>query len=581
MTKSRTHIAAAAAALMTYLGLNSGLLYPTLSPWLLLGVVPGIAGALAGASTPWTCLSVGAAVAAGMIFEPPAPELAPAFIMVACMLAVGVSALVALVIRHDSVRPGIFGVLATVLILSQLWLTAAIVLGAAPPGGQVPLKVLQTRPADGAEQTDSEFYRAVAWRVRSGESYYSAFQSGYVANAAWGFPPQSVLSVRLPWLTRLWASLPGGIGMVPWLWLVYASVVMLLTYATVAATGHPSAAVVSVSLLATYAMFFSVNEYILYAEVWAGFAIVASAMLMIGRPSGISPWRMGFAAVLSVFAVMMREFALAAPVAGLFATLRVPQSLRRSGRIIWIGAVAVGVCVLALHFFQSSRIVEPVIGLSTWVSRLGIDDLYNAGWWGTFFVFPGRPVAVAAAAILFFGALMIPPGPARTYVHTVAGLLVVVFALVGNVAVASNGTRFNYWGASLTPLLYAAGPLGIASGFSRGRTSESPGEPAGDSLWMTGSRPAIMLAAVGLAAVAATLSPVHPAVIGGVSGLLVASVMKKREWSVLIAVALGSTLAAALDVAGLIERPDMALVMLWAAGIAFHCSAPTRDEAPA
>ena len=281
------------------------------------------------------------------------------------------------------------------------------------------------------EQRDSELYKAIVERVRSGEHYYDAVGTELRARK---YPTRPMFNWRQPTYAFVLANLPRT-WPTPLLALLMLTTLALTARWLAAAWGlWPALAVV---VLHAGALAFACSCFY-FQEAWAGSLIVlALSLYALGR------WQLGAAALLAALA--FREFALLpCAVALLFAVRE-----RRWREVkLWTVALTIYTALMSLHALTIAHHLIPADFLGTprtWIGFGGPRFLTQISRFSfVFFFLPPLVTALALPLAVFGYGDWREPGAARMGL-TLLGFLC-VFGIVGQ--------SFNaYWGLIFLPLL--------------------------------------------------------------------------------------------------------------------------------
>jgi hypothetical protein len=456
----RSAAPAGIAAALMYLVTSSGSV--SVGPWL-----PVQLGALAGATAGLVATSylaaVGAAVLgcglAAVLFPPAAPLDAAGsayLLLAAAALAAGAFAL-------GRVRFG--RKLGAAIVVIALAVNAWVVVGSvvrlpmASRQGRSIVQELSARPATGQRILDSELYRDVSWNIHDGMPFYSAYSKAW-RDIYTNVHPHSLFDLRQPALFEFWAHLPGWPLSALWAFLV------LMVAAMCAAPFVSSRAVpfalgaLSSAMIGGYLMSFIFTQGSLYLfEQWTGaVAVFSMAAFALAQSKHHRVW-MAVAAATAVLAFVSRELMVFLLVAGLASAFFGPERHRRYDIAVWGCAIAAAAVAYGLHASRAVALISaaPQLG-QAWVGKGGFEYLALAVEDFTKFVSPHVGVVWLLVLLGVVGALAQPDRQFRVFAGAAVLLPLVAFLFVGNVAVAVNGHRMNYWGAVVLPTVFAFVP---------------------------------------------------------------------------------------------------------------------------
>jgi hypothetical protein len=320
---------------------------------------------------------------------------------------------------------------------ARLWLAALLLLLVAAVSTPSPAVKRMERG-----QGDVALFEAVVGRLRRGEPYYPAMGAELRQR---GYPTANVFNWRTPFPLAAVAASPrtttvcffalGVFAVVGTLALLINAAPEVMLLAVMAQIG------VTVSLL-------KVPQFVLMAEAWSGFLIMAS-ILAYGRRHVMA------GAALGGLALLARE--LAAPYCVVCSVIALSQKRWRETTIWGIAALASGAYVM-LHAFQVGDQLGPgeLAHKQSWVQFGGLPFLLRvisfSGWYDVLPVWSRGLGCVLLAASIWARA-------APVQLRAMVAAYLVFFAIVG--------LPFNqYWGLVTAPAFALATGYGI-SGLQR------------------------------------------------------------------------------------------------------------------
>lgn len=456
------------AGLLTYLTTATGIALAGFLGALQVGVLVGIVVGLVSPSLRVALAASAAALVAGVVILPPWFQAGQPLTL-AVLLGVGIAAAAGsrAIVASGQLRQGMLVAVALALLIGSVWLVATSV--AATPtardGGLTPLQVLATRPVAGQQWTDSEYYRAIVWRMRDGEPFLAALRASYHDNARWGTDPTSALGVRPPLLFELWKSLP-----TPWaasaLWVLLGivSVAMAVSPAALGDAVPSALGVAGAAGLASYALGFALVPTLLFlSEIWTGVvAVVVLALFATARRPGAARGWMIAAAATALVATFARELMVFLLVAGILAAFFAPRERRTFDLAVWGGSLAIALAAFAVHYSAARRIVTPIASVGfAWAAHGGVRNLLSgltSATWST----GGSWVPITIALLGIAGAAALPDRQYRAFALAAVCMPLVGFLFVGTDAVLrGSGVAFNYWGAIVVPALFVLAPASL------------------------------------------------------------------------------------------------------------------------
>jgi hypothetical protein len=288
-------------------------------------------------------------------------------------------------------------------------------------------------PANRADdQADVMLYESIVESVRHGGNYYAVAAD---AMRAGHYPLKPFVTVRLPTLARVQASVPHGV--VVMLLYLLAAAVALAWYARLATVFvRPQPRIVAMALLAGGMMAFVQSDLIAFHEIWAGLFLALS--LAVYRPAAWLP-----SVAFGLAAALIRE------TAGLYLALMAVLAFaggRRREAIGWVIAGAILAGVLVAHAHAVAEVVRPLDPASPgWSGQLGFGFFVRTMTLSTALALAPLWLAAPLVGLALFGwAAWRDP----------LGLRVLVL-IVAYAAVLSIFGRLDtfYWGLLVAPLL--------------------------------------------------------------------------------------------------------------------------------
>lgn len=314
---------------------------------------------------------------------------------------------------------------------------------------------------------DDALFRQVSLDVAAGRPYYTSFAERF-AEWSGGRAPSSVTNIRFPLIYAVWGRLPGTSIVLAFLSLVtissVAAVVALCRFV------RPPVAAVSAVVLCAYAFTFSVQLVVFTPEMWASCLVIIALALLVWVPGREDGMRFEIAAaVLAVIAVLVREVVVFVPLAGLVAA-SVERGPRTRARVtVWAVALAVAAAALAVHYYLAAAVVDP----SSTYQQFRVGGLANAARavvYATAFLGDGGLLVWILAVAGLVGVLLVPDTRIRAFLAVFIGGTFAAFLFVQNTGQnAVDDSALNYWGAAVTPLLFACAPLALSLVPSAGR----------------------------------------------------------------------------------------------------------------
>jgi hypothetical protein len=470
-TPSRTwHVLGAPlAGLLAYLTLASGVALAGYLGALQIGVLVGI---VVGLTSPSWRLAAGAAAAAlvvGAVVSPPWFDSGqPLTLVVMALAGIALAAGARAAVDSGQLRAQVVVGFALLVLVGSVWLVASSIVSVptARDQGRTPLQELARRPVAGEQWSDSEFYRAVVWRMRDGEPFLSAFRAAYHDNGRWKSDPNSMLGVRTPVIFEFWSLLPGQWAVTAfWTLLGLTSIAMLASPLLISRAVSPVLSVAGAAGLASYVLGFALSPTLLFlSEIWTGvIAVLVFALLALAmRPGAARGWTLA-AVALAFVAAISRELMVFLMVAGLIAALFAPKGRRGFDLAAWGTAFVAFFALWAAHLSQARHIVTAIKSVGfAWTAHGGVGNLLSgltSSTWsvGTSWV----PIMLAVLGIL--GALAQPDRQFRAFATAAVVMPLIGFLFVGTDAVLrGSGIAFNYWGAIVVPVLFVLAPASLA-----------------------------------------------------------------------------------------------------------------------
>ncbi len=459
---------AVALVMLTVVSMCGGLAYRF--SWLWVGVVAGALASIVSTTAVRASAVAAAACATGLLVGPVNLWLTDSSAgarLLDALLAAGVAACFAALLRVPALRTIlsgnmlVWGVVA--VILGNLWFTT-LTLNATPTLGAVSQQVIPafneqlngTLPP-GSENSDNVLFFRTFQSVRDGEPYYKSYRDWFVV---WGdMTPRTLFNFRMPLLFHLWAAMPRAQHVV-WLFLGLVSAVCVTLVALFSRTVKRPFVVPAVAALASYALYFSTSLLLFTMEQWAALpALLGLAFTAASLTS--ARWRAFVVAsvVASVVAVVFRETMGLILVAGLLSAVAATAEQRRFRLLAWGGGVVVLAGIVAVHYWFARPFIDPRSELSQFIGGGAVFALRGLEY-ATDYLGGGGPWPFILAAVGFIGAAVAPDRPLKVFalVSTIAPL--VAFAFLANHATEHfNKEAVNYWGAVVTPLIYASMPF--------------------------------------------------------------------------------------------------------------------------
>lgn len=464
-------VGALLAALLTYATTASSLALSGYLGALQIGFLVGVVAGLIAPSL-WVAVgAAGAALAIGVVVVPPwFYQGQPLTLVVLFVVAMGVAAGARAVVDSGQLRESVIVALALVVVTGSMLLVASSVVVLPNKGyqGRSILQEISLRPVAGEGWSDGQFYRAVVWKMREGQSFYDAFRAAHRENGRWLRDPVSVLGVRPPLLFELWKSLPGWPGSALWSLLVLGGVAMLCAPIAVARTLKPAAAIAGAAGLGAYVLGYALTPSLLFlSEIWTGLlgVLVIAAFALSQREEAGKVW-MVTAAGIALLAAVTRELMVFMLLAGLLASWFGPRSLRRFNTTVWGVALAVFAGLWAVHLSIARRIVTPVASVAfVWFQHGGLQNLLSGIVSSTSMIGDvWLPIALTVLGVA--GALAQKDKQFRIFAVAVVCLPLVGFLFAGTDAAVkeAGGTSsaYNYWGGIVMPAVIVMAPAALA-----------------------------------------------------------------------------------------------------------------------
>lgn len=447
----------AAAAIVTISGFGLAA-----AGWpLLVCVAPAVAAVLIAQTDLDAILAAASGAALGAALAPlaaPAVGSAPAtsrlitvgvLIVMCALLTWGLRMLLDRTPRAARTLPWL-GVAAAVMLL---WATALPVATSPTPSGGAPLTtILKTDPAITAGSSDEMLYVAYAARVAAGQNYYTVARS-VLAEAGNRVNENAALSYRMPTLYVIWAALPGAALVV--LMLSLAAMAVVSAFALSSRLVRPPLALVSAVAVAAFFAQPASTVQIVTTEPWAAAHAVASAacaVIALGSERRRA-WLVA-AAALALGAALFRELLVFLPIAGLIASIALPELRARRDWVVWLAALALWALLFALHVRATGVPLFGGVSGGSWLNP-GFDQWSASVTWGQGLLggMPWMPWALAAAAIT--GAALAKDTAVRLFLLLITAAPVAGLFFLGPNGGALGGSLPGYWGGAVMPIAYA------------------------------------------------------------------------------------------------------------------------------
>lgn len=401
-------------------------------------------------------------------------------------LAAVFSALLTTWVVHRSRRAAdvVVWVTLAAVVLGSVWacLLGARTVGRFPvPGGRATVQL----ESPGSTDDEALYLRAHVLMTRDGLGYYDAVRTGSRQLAPMlKRDTVSALNFRQPWLLRLWALVSGAPGSgIAALFMAFAALASVSAYAFAARFVRRAFALIAAAIVGVSYARASGTNLMLGSEHWAAALALASltCAVWVDRPprripAGAFGWT---AAALALGAVLLRELAVFALLAGLIASLSTPERRAARGWVPWASAFAAFIALYGWHVVATGAGFSAGAGEGwRWFDAVRPLHVFTRGqeW---VFGYPWTGLVVVVLGVLGVASV----GPEHR-VHVAVALVAptVLFALAGPAgysqysadvarmwgplakAIIGEGGRVapDYWGATVVPLLQAASPLGLA-----------------------------------------------------------------------------------------------------------------------
>jgi len=461
-------VLAACAAGLVYLFARGGLIAPGPGAAVLIGVLAGIAAALAASSAVRSALAAGVVVLVGGLVAPIfAMAMLPAAV-VGGAVAASTAFCVRWIVDAGVLRASLVVAIGVVLVLGSFWFsTAVLARDQAVVDGQTMYQFLTTVPKADVEQPDQYFYNAVLFKMRNGETFYSAYREAFHENALWKADPPTIIAVREPLLPVMLAALPGD-GRAPiWAMAALASAAIVASFWLPRNLMPPALRLTSVVGVAAYTLAFTTTPLAIGFEPWgACLGVLSAALFSASMSTRLAENRrrmlVASAVVLAILAVSVREIMIFLPVAGLIGSFFAEKERRRFDVLAWALALLGCVAVWGIHAYLARSIVTPsdVMG-AAWVFG-GVDNVIAAVKYAAFYVTTYRPLLALLTLLGVLGAFMQKERQYRVFMLGCVLLPLLTFFFAWNEAIDnSTGAQVNYWGIVMGPLLFAMIPAAL------------------------------------------------------------------------------------------------------------------------
>jgi len=448
-------------------------------------VLPAIIAALI-VTRPWgAAFSCAAGVAAGVAAAPlssmlPAPgrwALLGATIAAAAFASLAALALAVLVRRagRRAVAPLVAGALAFLTL--TLWTTAWKV-ASGPLSGRPPLvQALPIEPPPGGYVSDEAIYSRVSHLVGRGVGYYEAVRIAWNEKGQTAGDPVGTFSFRLPTLFWLWSILPGSAAALVPAMLVFGTVALVAAYRLASRIVREPFALVGAALVAVFYTREASASHLLQAEPWgAALALVGAAgwASALTAGNGITRARWTWLAAGSCLAAtLLREHFVLVPLAALAVALGASAERARKAWIPWLVALVLFAAAMIAHAAAAAAHTDSVaLPLGRWFAP-GTRHLVATVAFGAELLggLPWMPWMLLALALA--GAAVARPAPLRGFLLLACAAPLVGFLIARPPGTLPDGGQPGYWGATVTPLLWATAPL--AFGWTRSARAPRPG----------------------------------------------------------------------------------------------------------
>lgn len=201
------------------------------------------------------------------------------------------------------------------------------------PAARPVAQMAATEPQAEQYGFDPIFFLKVFYLQDQGQSFNEAYDNGYRQDARFDAPFPDVSAWRSPLLTGLWAALFDSGAPIVWSFVFLSLAALGALYFIAMKVSDETSALVAPALAFPYYHVALRTPWLFEYEYWAGFAIIASAVLVLVKRR----WEgLGFA----VLGVALREWLISGVVAGAVDRLA-KKEWRRA--LPWIGGVVFGV----------------------------------------------------------------------------------------------------------------------------------------------------------------------------------------------------------------------------------------------
>jgi len=309
-----------------------------------------------------------------------------------------------------------------------------------------------------AQSDDAWFYR-VYERVGQGDAYYPAFARALEDNPRWA--PASVMDFRMP--TLFWmARVLGEPGRAVAAFLVLASLSVLCAVPLSASFVRAPLALPGCAALAAYFVYFPIQLTLFSPEAWAvtfGIGALTAGALSVRS----ARWRLWTVAAVSsaVVAVLIREMLVFLAIAGVASAFAAARDQRRFRLIGWLAGSGALAAAYVAHYLAARPYLRHVEGFER-TGKGSLAFMIAAFDYATDFLGQGGRLPAVLAALGVMGALLVPDAGQRLFVLLSTLAPLASFLVLGNRAwYETTGAAINYWGATVTPLLYALVPTAL------------------------------------------------------------------------------------------------------------------------
>ena len=439
--------------------------------WLQAGLIAGVVAGLIASSVPSAAIVAGLGAGVGLALGPvkatffvPKPAERVEFTLVAILVAFVVGAGIAYLVRRVPAAARVITWLAIAVVVANLWATT-LVINRQPTFNPMTQTLvpslneqLQGNIPPGYEDSDHVLYLHVYESVRAGQPYYQSFRK-YFIQWSGGRTPNTVLNIRVPIVTYLWAALPGPLWIVI-LFLALASLAVFSIPWLISGWVKLPLAIPAAAAGCTYFLYFTRQLLVLTTELWAVIpAMLALAALAASLRS--RHWRaLTILAVhLAVLALVTRETLGFVPVAGLLSAVAVRGEQRRFRIVSWLVGLAAAAALLGAHYWVARSVVDSASKYQGFAHG-GFPKVLEALTFGTDHFLLGGWLALTLAVLGLLGAALMPDLRLRIFALTATVAPLVSFLFVSNAALDTRtGTTFNYWGVAVVPLIYMCIPF--------------------------------------------------------------------------------------------------------------------------